>query len=565
MNVKTLSLRSLQVHLKVAIVALCMAAALFVMPHPAQAAQLNEAQIQAIVGLLQSFDVDPATVNHVNSILRGTNTSGSSRHGTFSVSAPAAERSFSPGDTLAINWNDTTATAATRYHIVLWPHTYPNGSGWPLAGSGYGLSDATSLGFSWIVDSRPSVGPYIVRICRIGEDVCGVSRTIHIVAQTVNTNTTATTQVNGACGSANGTTVSSAPASNLCSVGTASGVVGNVPWNWVCTSSSGTTASCVATKTATTQVNGACGSANGTTVSSAPASNLCSVGTASGVVGTGPWNWVCTSSSGTTASCVAAKAEVAAPTATLTTNGALTNAIIESNGTIINAWSSTGADQWSSTIAMSGCYNTNLNTGTKSWTANTASGNGGTWSASPYAGCITTITYTAKNSATGKSATATMTNHVSPPSASVDLKVTTPTQSSSDGSATAPATVVLGQSLIWSWTAQNVSSCTLSWTGATSGSLSEPTTGSLTTSPSPAGSYVMKMTCLVPTGGSVSDSVNLVVTSGSQANTPSFNFLSAYSEAFNQNMAAVAVGIVDIPLSILTDALSDLFYYAGIY
>ena len=506
MNVKTLSLRSLQTHLKAAIVALCMAAALFALPHPAQAAQLNEAQIQAIIGLLQSFDVDPATVNHVNSILRGTNTSGSSRHGTFSVSAPAAERSFSPGDTLAINWNDTTATAATRYHIVLWPHTYPNGSGWPLAGSGYGLSDATSLGFSWIVDSRPSVGPYIVRICRIGEDVCGVSRTIHIVAQTVNTNTTATTQVNGACGSA-----------------------------------------------------------NGTTVSTAPASNLCSVGTASGVVGTGPWNWVCSSSSGTTASCVAAKAEVAAPTATLTTNGALTNAIIESNGTIINAWSSTGADQWSSTIAMSGCYNTNLNTGTKSWTANTASGNGGTWSASPYAGCITTITYTAKNSATGKSATATMTNHVSPPSASVDLKVTTPTQSSSDGSATAPATVVLGQSLIWSWTAQNVSSCTLSWTGATSGSLSEPTTGSLTTSPSPAGSYVMKMTCLVPTGGSVSDSVNLVVTSGSQANTPSFNFLSAYSEAFNQNMAAVAVGIVDIPLSILTDALSDLFYYAGIY
>jgi len=374
-----------------------------------------------------------------------------------------------------------------------------------------------------------------------------------------------TQQVNGSCGSANGTTVSSAPSSNLCSAGTASGVVGTGPWNWVCTSSSGTTASCVASKTATTQVNGACGSANGTTVSTAPASNLCSVGTASGVVGTGPWNWVCTSSSGTTASCVAAKAEVAAPTATLTTNGALTNAIIESNGTIINAWSSTGADQWSSTIAMSGCYNTNLNTGTKSWTANTASGNGGTWSASPYAGCITTITYTAKNSATGKSATATMTNHVSPPSASVDLKVTTPTQSSSDGSATAPATVVLGQSLIWSWTAQNVSSCTLSWTGATSGSLSEPTTGSLTTSPSPAGSYVMKMTCLVPTGGSVSDSVNLVVTSGSQANTPSFDFLSAYSEAFNANMAAVAVGIVDIPLSILTDALSDLFYYAGIY
>src|SRR3989344_2345815 len=36
MNANTLSLRSLQTHLKVAIVALCMAAALFAMPHPAQ-------------------------------------------------------------------------------------------------------------------------------------------------------------------------------------------------------------------------------------------------------------------------------------------------------------------------------------------------------------------------------------------------------------------------------------------------------------------------------------------------------------------------------------------------
>src|SRR3989344_2583544 len=152
MNVKTLSLRSLQVHLKVAIVALCMAAALFVMPHPAQAAQLNEAQIQAIVGLLQSFDVDPAP------------------------------------------------PAATRYHIVLWPHTYPNGSGWPLAGSGYGLDDATGSSFSWTVDTLPRVGSYIVRVCRLGEDVCGVSRTIRITAQTTHTTPTADIKINDSDG-----------------------------------------------------------------------------------------------------------------------------------------------------------------------------------------------------------------------------------------------------------------------------------------------------------------------------------------------------------------------------
>ena len=40
-------------------------------------------------------------------------------------------------------------------------------------------------------------------------------------------------------------------------------------------------------------VNGSCGSANGTTVSSAPASNLCATGTASAVTGAGAWSWSC--------------------------------------------------------------------------------------------------------------------------------------------------------------------------------------------------------------------------------------------------------------------------------
>src|SRR3990167_8649434 len=72
MNVKTLSLRSLQVHLKVAIVALCMAAALFAMPHPAQADGLTEPQIQAVLGLLSAFDVPQATIQNVSNILHGT-------------------------------------------------------------------------------------------------------------------------------------------------------------------------------------------------------------------------------------------------------------------------------------------------------------------------------------------------------------------------------------------------------------------------------------------------------------------------------------------------------------
>jgi 2',3'-cyclic-nucleotide 2'-phosphodiesterase (5'-nucleotidase family) len=57
---------------------------------------------------------------------------------------------------------------------------------------------------------------------------------------------------------------------------------------------------------ATAAVNGVCGTANGQALSAAPTANLCSVGTASAVTGTGPWNWSCAGANGgTTASCSA--------------------------------------------------------------------------------------------------------------------------------------------------------------------------------------------------------------------------------------------------------------------
>ncbi|KAB2840761.1 MAG: hypothetical protein F9K47_12855 [Burkholderiales bacterium] len=53
-------------------------------------------------------------------------------------------------------------------------------------------------------------------------------------------------------------------------------------------------------------VNGVCGSANGTAVSSAPTSNLCAAGTATGVTGSGPWYWSCLGNNGgANASCSA--------------------------------------------------------------------------------------------------------------------------------------------------------------------------------------------------------------------------------------------------------------------
>jgi len=184
--------------------------------------------------------------------------------------------------------------------------------------------------------------------------------------------------VGGVCGSSNGGTYTTAPTSNLCSVGVATTVTGTGPWDWTCNGANGgSNASCAAgiqtysisfisggngTITGTTPqtinhgsstasvtavpaidyhfvnwtgtggfvtttsnpltvtnvsaaqtitanfvhdpVNGVCGSANGTTVSTIPSTNLCSSGVASAVAGTGPWSWGCDGQyGGSTASC----------------------------------------------------------------------------------------------------------------------------------------------------------------------------------------------------------------------------------------------------------------------
>ena len=55
-----------------------------------------------------------------------------------------------------------------------------------------------------------------------------------------------------------------------------------------------------------TPVNGVCGSSNGGTFTTMPGTNLCSAGTASTIIGSGPWSWTCDGLyGGTTASCSA--------------------------------------------------------------------------------------------------------------------------------------------------------------------------------------------------------------------------------------------------------------------
>ncbi|MAS87341.1 MAG: hypothetical protein CMH30_05120, partial [Micavibrio sp.] len=97
--------------------------------------------------------------------------------------------------------------------------------------------------------------------------------------------------VAGGCGPANGTSVSSAPSSGLCSAGSASAVSGSGPWSWTCTGEHGGGNSSCSASLAVVAVNGACG----------VATNACTAGSLSDVADNATnYLWNCTGSGGGT-------------------------------------------------------------------------------------------------------------------------------------------------------------------------------------------------------------------------------------------------------------------------
>ena len=129
------------------------------------------------------------------------------------------------------------------------------------------------------------------------------------------------TPSNATCGSANGSRLSAKPTSNLCLVGTPSVVTGDGPWVWKCASESGgAAASCSAERTSEV-TKGVCGPANGVTVSTMPAFNLCASGTPSEVTESGSWNWICSGVNGGASSYCSAPTPVSLNTQYATQTG----------------------------------------------------------------------------------------------------------------------------------------------------------------------------------------------------------------------------------------------------
>lgn len=100
----------------------------------------------------------------------------------------------------------------------------------------------------------------------------------------------ASARQDGKCGVSSGVVTDMAPELDLCAQGMPSRVSGDGPWTWACSGSNGgTAAACAAPK----RIDGACGPAAGGTVHGMPRSGLCAAGYASAVTGNGPWNWTC--------------------------------------------------------------------------------------------------------------------------------------------------------------------------------------------------------------------------------------------------------------------------------
>jgi len=140
-------------------------------------------------------------------------------------------------------------------------------------------------------------------------------------------------------------------------------------WNWTCTDSGGSSGTCTASK----KIDAACGSANGQAFPTKPTTNLCSIGFASTVTGSGPWSWICEGTNGGANSnvCNATVGDNTSPTisnfrlaggalytnsATVTIAGTLSEAIQKYILSENNSQPASGDSRWIAGAALPGAY-----------------------------------------------------------------------------------------------------------------------------------------------------------------------------------------------------------------
>ncbi len=164
------------------------------------------------------------------------------------MSSTALPATVAPGKTVALTASVQSSAAASNMIIDLEVH---GSSGQKLSqtfyqGQSFAKLQTRAYSWSYTVPAGTPAGKYTLMV---GVFTAGWSSDVYWDGSAASF--ALTLPVNGACGSANGETLPSAPTANLCSSGTASALSGSGPWQWSCAGSNGgSTASCSASSSA---------------------------------------------------------------------------------------------------------------------------------------------------------------------------------------------------------------------------------------------------------------------------------------------------------------------------
>ncbi|MSR70780.1 hypothetical protein EXS62_01955 [Candidatus Kaiserbacteria bacterium] len=501
---QALSLRSLQLQVKICFVTLFAAAALFAMPHPAQAA-LNETQIQAIIVLLQSFNVDAATVNNVSDILHGV-TTNSSQTPTCTMSVSASQ--VAVGQSFTVSWTTQNATTA---NLNLNP-----------------TFGAVSLqGYRTATYGEPAGQKTLtLNVTGTGGSTGSCSATVTVTSSSTTGDSLTTSAITASSNSSSDTRAVNAQfATNDCSsAGLQIDWGDNSARNTVVLGTNQCGGAAIAPSMVNVQ-NGHIYSAYGTyTIKLYKGSSLLSSVT---YVATAPagYSTLTGSVSGTT---------VTATYTNLPSNSYL-ELINQSSGTVTTVSTGlSGGGTATKTSVAAGTYKLRVK--------QSISG-----AVDPVIVESSSVTVSGSDSAAPTTSSLTVENNSSSNTRAVNAKFSTNDCSSAGlqidwGDNSSRSTIILG-------------------TNQCGGAAIAPSMVNVQNGYIYAayGTYTIKLY----KGSTLLSSVSYTATAP-QASA-SFDFLAAYSESFNNNLAAVGIGIIDVPFTILTDALGDLFYSAGIY
>jgi hypothetical protein len=159
----------------------------------------------------------PPVVANIDLLLGASGSSNPSQGPAPTVAFSANPTSIASGKISTMNWSSTDANSCTA------------AGGWTGAKAPSGT----------LVVSPPNSTTYMLTCTGSGGTSPAASTTVLV--------NSSQTPIGGVCGTANGTTVTSAPLTNLCAVGTASSMTGSGPWTWSCNGSNGgVSATCTA-------------------------------------------------------------------------------------------------------------------------------------------------------------------------------------------------------------------------------------------------------------------------------------------------------------------------------